>query len=278
MYLGNSIALGFTYSGQVGISKVEFFEGATKISEDSDPPYTCNYRPSTLGNHYVTSKTVNIYGTNGRSTIFIVVNSLPVLVLPNIAPTVNITSPVNGANIIAKSNSFNNIISASVVITASASDRDGTISKVEFYNGTKLLGSDTIAPYSFKFVGTAGTYPITAKAYDNKGAVTTSSVVSIRITNSSTAKLKSTDDEDIQEEPIAIKMFPNPFKNTFNISLPASDDAYQINIINENGQTVESATFNNENTYQAGSNLTPGMYFVTVKNGATQSTTKMVKF
>ena len=73
-------------------------------------------------------------------------------------------------------------------------------------------------------------------------------------------------------------MFPNPFNNSFTISLPASDEAHQIAIMNSNGQMVESATLNHESTYQAGANLKPGMYFVKVTNGATQSTTKIVKF
>ncbi|MGI8581561.1 MAG: CHRD domain-containing protein [Chitinophagaceae bacterium] len=56
------------------------------------------------------------------------------------------------------------------------------LSKVEFYNGATLLGSATTSPYTFTWSGaTAGTYAITAKATDNSGAVTTSSVVNITV-------------------------------------------------------------------------------------------------
>lgn len=65
-------------------------------------------------------------------------------------------------------------------MTATAADSDGTISKVEFYNGATLLGSDTTSPYSWALTSVAaGSYSYTAKAYDNVGAITTSAAVSI---------------------------------------------------------------------------------------------------
>src|SRR6185437_2957291 len=72
---------------------------------------------------------------------------------------------------------------ASVTITATASDADGTVSSVKFYNGNTLLGTSTIAPYSFTWANVAaGTYVITAVATDNSGAATTSAAVDITVT------------------------------------------------------------------------------------------------
>jgi predicted phage tail protein len=71
---------------------------------------------------------------------------------------------------------------ADVSITATASDADGTIQKVEFYSGTTLLGSSTTAPYSFAWTGVAaGSYTLKAIAYDNGGAQTSSSTVAITV-------------------------------------------------------------------------------------------------
>ena len=82
-------------------------------------------------------------------------------------PTVSITSPANNAVFTAP---------ASITIDATASDSDGTISKVEFFQGTTLLNTDTVAPFSFNWTNVAaGTYSLTAKATDNLNAVTTSS-------------------------------------------------------------------------------------------------------
>lgn len=90
---------------------------------------------------------------------------------PNIAPTVNITSPANNASFAAP---------ATITFNANALDTDGSVSKVEFYNGNTLLGSDNASPYTYTWVNVAaGTYTITAKATDNLGATTTSSAITI---------------------------------------------------------------------------------------------------
>jgi hypothetical protein len=96
----------------------------------------------------------------------------------NQLPTVSITSPANNATFTAP---------ATIMITATASDVDGTVSKVEFFNGTTKLGEDATAPYEYSWTGVgAGTYSLTAKATDNANAVTTSAAVSV-IVNSTTA-------------------------------------------------------------------------------------------
>lgn len=89
----------------------------------------------------------------------------------NNPPAVSITSPANNAT-------FTN--PATVTIMASASDADGSVSKVEFYNGAIKLGEATAAPYSYTWSNVAtGTYALTAKATDNGGAVATSSAITI---------------------------------------------------------------------------------------------------
>ena len=63
-----------------------------------------------------------------------------------------------------------------------ASDSDGSVAKIEFFNGTTKVGEDTTAPYSFDWKGVGpGTYPVTARATDNRGATTTSGVSTITV-------------------------------------------------------------------------------------------------
>jgi len=91
----------------------------------------------------------------------------------NITPTVSITSPANGT-------SFNE--GNSITITASASDSDGSIAKVEFFNGGIKLGEDTTSPYNYTISNsTAGNYTLSAKATDNKNGATTSTMVSVTV-------------------------------------------------------------------------------------------------
>ena len=68
-------------------------------------------------------------------------------------------------------------------IAATASDPDGTVARVEFFNGATKLGEDTTAPYTTQWnVGAAGRYTVTARATDNTGAATTSNPITITVT------------------------------------------------------------------------------------------------
>jgi hypothetical protein len=97
----------------------------------------------------------------------------------NVAPTVSITSPTNGASYTAPAN---------ISITAGASDTDGTISKVELFNGATLVGTRSSPPYDFAWNNVAaGSYALTAKATDNAGAVTTSSAVNVTVVSTAPA-------------------------------------------------------------------------------------------
>jgi len=91
----------------------------------------------------------------------------------NQPPIVRISSPVNRKLFRAP---------ATITITAIASDIDGTISKVEFYNGSIKLGETTTSPYSFvwKYVP-RGIYSITATATDNLNSKTISTPVSVSV-------------------------------------------------------------------------------------------------
>jgi hypothetical protein len=92
----------------------------------------------------------------------------------NPPPTVSITSPANGATYTAP---------ASIALTAAASDANGTVTQVAYYQGTTLIGTATSAPYSVTWSNVAaGSYSLTAKATDNGGATTTSAAVSITVT------------------------------------------------------------------------------------------------
>jgi hypothetical protein len=91
----------------------------------------------------------------------------------NQAPTVSITSPANNATYNAP---------ASVSVTASASDTDGTIASVTFYQGSTQIGQATGSPYTINWTGVAaGSYSLKAVALDNQGAAATSTPVSITV-------------------------------------------------------------------------------------------------
>ena len=159
-----SITIDATASDADGtISKVEFFQGTTLLSTDTAAPFSFSWTNVAAGTYSLTAKATD----NGN----LVTTSSAITVISNAAPTVSISSPANNAVFTAP---------ASITIDATANDSDGTISKVEFFQGTTLLSTDTAPPFSFNWTNVAAsTYSLTAKATDNNNAVTTSSAINV---------------------------------------------------------------------------------------------------
>ncbi|RSK44359.1 beta strand repeat-containing protein [Hymenobacter perfusus] len=79
-------------------------------------------------------------------------------------------------------------VNSALALTATAADADGSVAKVEFFNGATKLGEDTSAPYQLSWTPTAaGTVALTARATDNAGAATTSAAVSVTVNAANTA-------------------------------------------------------------------------------------------
>jgi hypothetical protein len=149
------------------VTKVEFFQGATKLAEDSNSPYTYSWDPP-AGSYSVTAKaTDNLGATTVSGAIAITVQD------QNQAPVAAILTPKNNAKFKTGS---------TIAITASAVDQDGAVAKVEFFNGENKIGEDSSSPYSFDWADApAGTHSLTVKAIDNNGATSVSSAVTVRV-------------------------------------------------------------------------------------------------
>jgi len=153
------------------ITKVDFYNGSAFLGSDNTSPYSFNWNNVGAGTYNLTAIATDKGGLTGTSSVV----AITVKTVTNNAPSVNITSPLSGSFYKAP---------ASIQITANASDSDGSITKVDFYNGSNLLGTSTVSPYSFTWTNVgAGTYSITAKATDNGGLTSTSSAVTISVTN-----------------------------------------------------------------------------------------------
>ncbi|MCC3158532.1 Ig-like domain-containing protein [Hymenobacter sp. 15J16-1T3B] len=73
-------------------------------------------------------------------------------------------------------------VNTALALSATAADADGSVAKVEFFNGTTKLGEDTSAPFTLSYTPTTtGTLSLTAKATDNAGGTATSTAVSVTV-------------------------------------------------------------------------------------------------
>lgn len=89
-------------------------------------------------------------------------------------PVVTITSPSNNSSYPSPSN---------IAINATASSNGGSITKVEFYQGSTKIGEDITLPYSFTWVNvTSGNYVFKAIATNNTGQTGSSPVINVIVT------------------------------------------------------------------------------------------------
>ena len=151
------------------VTMVDFYAGATLIGSDATPPYSLSWNNVPAGTYSLTA----VARDNDGSTTTSAARSIAVNP-PNQAPTVSLTSPANGATFTAP---------ATITVTATASDPDGTVATVEFYAGTTLIGTSATSPYSVTWNSVpTGSYSLTAVAQDNAGATTTSAAGAITVT------------------------------------------------------------------------------------------------
>ena len=91
----------------------------------------------------------------------------------NVAPSVSLTFPANNAVFTTP---------VDITLTASASDSDGSITNVEFFDGTTKLGEAATSPYSMIWTNApAGSHSLTARATDDGNATSTSTAVAITV-------------------------------------------------------------------------------------------------
>lgn len=156
------------------LSRVEFYNGSTLLNSDSTAPYAYTWSGVAAGSYQLRAVAVDADGGSGGSTTVEVSVSAP---SANQPPSVALTAPANGAAFTAP---------ATIALTATAADPEGRLARVDFYNGSTLLGSDTTAPFSYSWNGVAaGTYGLGAIARDSDGGSTSSATVSVTVTGAS---------------------------------------------------------------------------------------------
>jgi len=156
-------------NGGQAIAKVDFYVNGTVFQTFTTAPYSATYTPTTPGTYWFSAVATEI--NHGTRTGY----SSAVSVTVNSAPVVSITSPANNASFTTP---------AIVSLTASATDSDGTISKVEFYDGATFLGQGSASGSNYFLTWnnvSVGSHAVTAKATDNRGAVTTSGSINLTV-------------------------------------------------------------------------------------------------
>jgi len=146
------------------IRQVEFYIDGARVGEDLVAPFAFTWSNAPAGPHVLTVRAID-----NRLGIRL---SLPVaLSVSNSPPSVAVTSPPNGAEI---------VLPQDILLEANASDLDGRVTKVEFFANGGRLGEDLTPPYQFTWVNPrSGAYALTARATDDAGVTISSAPISI---------------------------------------------------------------------------------------------------
>jgi len=153
------------------ITKVDFYVNNAFFQTVTTAPYSVTYTPPAAGTYAFKAIVTEVnHGTRTRTSSVVSVTVNPGSGSP---PAVSITNPANNTVFTAPVN---------ITLTATASDADGTVAKVDFYDGATLVGTATSTPFSVTLGSVAvGTHTLTARATDNVGLSTTSAAVTVLV-------------------------------------------------------------------------------------------------
>ena len=146
------------------IDSVQFFVDETYLGTDTSAPHSINWN-AISGTHKIKAIAIDNKGLKGIS------KDSTIIVKDNVAPIVTVSTPANA------------ITGDSIVITATASDSDGSIASVEFFVDDVSIGTDPTSPYAISYKTTVGKHFIKAIATDNFGLKGTSKIDSITVVN-----------------------------------------------------------------------------------------------
>jgi uncharacterized repeat protein (TIGR02059 family) len=202
------------------ISKVEFYNGQTKLGEVASAPYSFTWKNVPEGTYLISAAATD--NQNART-----VSSSVNVVVEKAAPVVN-QLPVVAIKNPNKGRKFKT--GETIVLEAEASDPDGSISKIEFKSGDVILAELTEAPYIYNWQNAdTGTFIITAIATDNFGAVSQSSEVDFRVFDTKVPGFR------------ILSLYPNPNDGQFTVEMAEATDYERLyTIFGVSGQALYS--------------------------------------
>jgi glucose/arabinose dehydrogenase len=148
------------------VTNVAFYDGATLLGATNDTPYSIS-ASFAGGSHALTAIATD---DGGLSTTSSIVNIT--VMAGNVPPSVTITNPIDGSTLSSIT---------SLTIRATATDSDGTITNVQFFDGSTSLGKKAASPYNLTVTLGIGAHILTAVASDNLGATGTSAPVHVTL-------------------------------------------------------------------------------------------------
>lgn len=140
----------------------EFYANGNLIGTDTASPYSFSWTNVAAGTYTLSAIATDAQGASTTSAVRTIVVDAP--------PTISLVADPATA-----------VAPATIVLTATANDADGTITKVEFFQGAALIATvNAPGPYTFTVnIAGAGIYSFSARATDNTGLTATSAAATV---------------------------------------------------------------------------------------------------
>lgn len=240
------------------IKQVDFYERGQLIFSVNKAPFSRKWYKVPAGEYFINAKAT---ATNGKSTFSDTVH-IKVLFSDNL--TVNLTNPGNRATFTAP---------ATITLTADVKGPNDIV-KTDFYNGSTLIFTEDVFPYSNKWRNVpAGNYIIRAKAFDREGNVAVSAPLTVIVNAPAPFAGSRRASANLQTSAAGTKSLrptPNPVHNILNIGLPGLQlpNKAIVSLISPSGTIMQTNQFNKWQTVQLDvSSLASGMYVIKIISG-----------
>ncbi len=146
------------------VASIRYFAGTNALGIVTNPPYQLLVTNLTAAVYSLTAVATDNLGSSTTSG--------PVKVTIDSPPSIRVTYPGSGALFLTP---------ASLTLTSAVSDSDGTVTSVEYRDGSSSLGVTT-SPFTLNWLQVPqGPHSITAIATDNLGIQTTSAPLSMTV-------------------------------------------------------------------------------------------------
>jgi hypothetical protein len=199
-----------------------------------------SYTATTAGSY-----TVEVTNANNCSATS---SAMTVTVTANQPSTITVTAPTPNATVIG-----------AIDIAVDVTDADGTITLVEFLDGTTVIGSTTAAPYNFTWDNPSeGAHTIFVRVTDSNGGVTTSAATQVTSSTTTTGVQSS--------NTLNAVVYPNPSNADVYIDTDVDLSNASITLVDVLGREVSvSPVATGMGARINVSNLSAGTYVMIIK-------------
>jgi hypothetical protein len=222
------------------VDRVEFLADGEVIGTVTAAPYVFTWSGVVKGNYNLRARVTDNLGRRDASPV------VKVHVRNNTAPKVHLSAPEHRY-----------VAPGAVPLSATVTDRDDPIAKVEFFSGDTLLATSIAEPYTFDWTGVpAGDYEARAKATDALGAVGTSNAFRVRVRDNVAphVRILTPDNKDTFAAPATIA-----------ISLKANDRDDNLTNVELFANGASLAVFSAAPWEFSWADVAPGIYALTAR-------------